>query len=364
MKRTIQKIGIFEAIGFIVVVMINRIIMNSPKEIVEKSGSGAWVNVIVISLIAIIFILIINKLYKKFPHMDILDISEFLGGKFLKTIIGILFLVIILLTISFVLRSFSNSLQTIFLRNSPLIFVMAFFIIGIIIANKFGFKTIMKTNLFITIFVLLSIFIIFFAPSRFYVFENLFPVLGYGIDANFLSGLTNLYTFSGIVYLFLLPPFLDRHENFKKVTLISIIISSIYLLLSIFNLLLLFSFVTNTKELLSILLSARIISLGNFFQRIDALFTLLWTFSFLSYFSIAMFFILYIFKKITNISNQNGMIYSMSLIMFGIGLLPKNYISVSTNFIPKLNYSILIIGFAIPLIILFLSNRKFKRLNN
>ena len=84
---TDRKIGNIEAIALILTVMINHIILNLPKNIINSTSSGAIMNVIFISILAIVIALFICKLLKNFPLLDIFDIAKFLGGKLLKTIL-------------------------------------------------------------------------------------------------------------------------------------------------------------------------------------------------------------------------------------------------------------------------------------
>ena len=50
------------------------------------------INIIYVSLLALLLVIFIVRLFKKFPGMDILDISEYLGGSLFKKLLGILFI--------------------------------------------------------------------------------------------------------------------------------------------------------------------------------------------------------------------------------------------------------------------------------
>ena len=76
----------------------------------------------------------------------------------------------------------------------------------------------------------------------------MFPIFGEGIYNTFVLGLVNLYSFAGIEYIYFLPPFLKKPENMKKILLISIGISALYLLLSVATLLFIFAFFVSTNE--------------------------------------------------------------------------------------------------------------------
>lgn len=82
-----RKIGRLEAIALILTVMINHIILNLPKLIIHSTSSGAILNTIFVSLIALCIAFFISKLFQNFPQADIFDIAKFLGGKWLKNII-------------------------------------------------------------------------------------------------------------------------------------------------------------------------------------------------------------------------------------------------------------------------------------
>ena len=160
--------------------------------------------------------------------------------------------------------------------------------------------------------------IIFLSSAKNFVFERFFPVLGYGIDSTFFSGITNIFSFGGIAFLYFIMPILKDYKNFKKISIISIVISSIYLFLSVASMLLVFSYVSSSDQTIAIYSLTRTIEYGRFFQRTDALFILIWILLTLSYISISIVLCLNIFKKITNISNAKAMVFSFITLLFGI----------------------------------------------
>ena len=358
-----SKIGTIESIAFISIVTINKLIMNTSRDIISQSGSSAWINVIYISIIAILFALLLYKLFKNFTSSDIIDVSEYLGGKPLKIITSVLYLSLFIIFVSIILRDFSETLKIIYFNTTPIIFIMGFFIVGIVFANKLGFNVMAKINLIILPFMLISILIILFSEPQFYVTERLTPILGYGAMETFFSGLTNIFAYSGIAYLYFLMPLLDKKTDFKKISVISLILSSIYLFLSVTSLLLTFSLRMIDEELMPIYLITRIIEYGRFFQRIDALFIFLWVLSFLSYLSILTHFVIYSFKKITNIRNETGMLYCFAAIILGISLIPVSIIEVKNFSDIVFKYLVIAIVFIISPIILFLANLKYNKKN-
>ena len=80
------KIGSKEAIALLVTIAFNHIIINITKDVIDLTASASLLNILYIGIIAIIFTSIICYFLNKFPTFDLVDISNYLGGKFLKWI--------------------------------------------------------------------------------------------------------------------------------------------------------------------------------------------------------------------------------------------------------------------------------------
>lgn len=348
-----QKIGNIEAIALILAVMINHIILNLPKSIIQSTSSGAIVNVIFITLVAFGIVYLICQLLKNFPGLDIFDIAKFLGGKWLKVVIGILFICYIIFTVSTILRSFSEMLKIIFFPRTPVQVIMLLLLIAIVIVNKLGFRPIARSNLFFMPIVLFSIFFIFIANFGNYTAQRIFPLLGNGMVTTFLSGLSNLFAFGGIAYLYFIPPYLKEQKDYSKIAFSAVGISAIFLLMSVTTLLLIFPLITSSEEILPLYLASRFIEFGRFFQRLDATFVFIWIISMASYLSIAFHFSTSIFKSITNLQSSKWIIGLLASFSFGFALLPENLkqISFLENTVYKYIILILIIGIGLSLLI-------------
>ena len=240
-------------------------------------------------------------------------------------------------------------------------FIILLFIIALCTANRLDFSATLKTNLLILPIVLASIIFLFFANMNKFVPQRIFPLLGDGIFNTFVLGLGNLASFGGITYLYFLPPFLKEPEKFKKITIVSTIITAIYLILCVSTLLFMFSFFIDTNEITPLYNATRYIEFGSFFQRLESVFLLFWILVFACYLSIVSKFAMNIFKKITNIETKKPLIDVFGLLFFSIALVPKNY-AISQNFEVKV-YPYLMLGISIFLgiSILIIANISQKR---
>ena len=355
-----NKITKVEAIFLILVIMVNRIILNLPFSIIEVTKTGSPINLIYIGIIGLFIVLIINKLFDKFPSSDILDVSEYLGGKFFKTIIALIAISFLFLSLYITLAEFSNLLEIIYFKKSPKIFILSFFIIASLIANLIGFRSIIKTICAILPFTIISILITFLGSTDNFEIYNFTPILGDGSYSIFVIGLQNLYSFSLINFFIFFKPLLKNSYEFSKVTVSSFLIVWCLLFVTVISLMSAFPMTQDTNAINYLYLLSKKITLGNFIQRIDAIFIFLWIILVFCYLSIVMFMMNVISKKITNCENSNMFSYFSAPFLLGLCMLPTNtaVLRFLDNTVYK--YSIIVLSISTSLIILFLANIKFK----
>ena len=212
-----NKIGFVESISLTLIVMISHILLNLPNEILGSTASSGPLNVIYITVLAVIIFLVFNKLFSSFQGKDILDVAEFVGGSILKKVVSIIYTLYFIFTCGILLLNFANTLKTIYLQDMPTSLICLVFILIALIANQFGFKNVSRTNAIILPFIVVAILIIFFALSVRFVPERFFPVLGYGVNNTFILGATNIFAFGEIILLFLMRSSYKEPKDAKKI---------------------------------------------------------------------------------------------------------------------------------------------------
>lgn len=349
------KLRTIEGICIALTVLISNITLSVPNTLINITGSSTLLNLIYVAIITFILFFIIYKIFSLFPGFNIIDISEFLGGKVFKFIYGMLFILYILGLSAIMFRQFSESIALIYFSHIDIDFILLCFVIAAGVLGFFGIKAISRLNIFALPLMLLSIIFLYFASLENYTVQRVFPVLGYGLKETFVDGLANISAFSKIYILFFIFPLLNNRSDSKKVGFVSIFIYTIFLLLSVSALLFSFPQISDKTSPISLYLLARQISLGEYIQSIDAFFLLIWIPFLLCFLAINIHFSLNTFKQLTNIKYSSGMIYAFCAIIFAIGVLPKNMAEV--NFLSNVFFKYVSIGFVfiLPLIILFLA---------
>lgn len=318
-----QKLENIEAIAFLVILSINGILLSVSQFLVQCCDSSSLINAVYVTIVGLFITFILCLLYKKFVGKNLLDISQFLGGRVLKFIVGICFVCYFFCRASIFLRKISSCLQIVYYPMTSIIFIIALFCITAGIITNLKNNSIFKSAILLMPILFGAIILVFIGNCKNFDFNNIYPILGNGINATFLSGITNVFAFCGLAYMFFIPSRLKHPEKFTKISLISIVLCGIFLIFAVACILLLFNNTANNSELLPLYISVRRIEFGTFFQRLDAIFLFLYILCFICVLSFNTFIITNIFKDIAHLSDNKPLIAPCLLIMFGFALLIK-----------------------------------------
>lgn len=357
------KLNKLEAVFFILIIIINKIILNLPKNLILSCSTGSILNLIYLAIISIFILFLVLKFFKPFSNADILDLSEFLSGKTFKCIIGFLYILLFFFASSFVLINFINILENIYFPLSPRLLILLFFIVPAFIGNLIGGKGISKTNCIIIPAIIFSLILIFLGTSESFELTNLFPILGNGAKSIFLDGFTNIYAFSGIAYIFFLKPMLKNEKDFNKISYLTFGISTLFLILSVTSLLLTFPTITSSQEINSIYAISRVIQFGSFLERLDAIFILLWILSVMSYVSISMYLCIRIIQKLFNLKFSKNLSYLFATFYLAFCNIPFNAANINFFQTTIYKYYLIFLVYIASTFILYFSFLKLKKHN-
>jgi len=358
-----NKISSMQAIALVLIVIVNHLVLTITNNITSSTGSASLLNSIYVFIFALLLVWLIVKLYKNFTGKDILDISQFLGGKILKTIVGILYLVYFIFILSLVVRRFAKDMKLIYFNDFEIGTIIFLILFISVIAYHFGHSSITKCNLIIVPIMVIFILIAAFANIDKFKFERVFPILGFGVNETFFIGLSNIFAYSGIGILYLIMPMLKDTKDFKKISYISVIVTGLLIILSIGSLLLAFPFIKSISEISELYIGIRHISFGNVFQRVDAIFILGWILAVISYSSVLIMFIVLLFSKLTNSKRATPVAMVFAAIAYSLSLIPPNANIVSSIDTVVYKYGSIALIIVGSLLILIFANIKYKSLN-
>ena len=359
----IKQISNFQAIALILIIVTNHLILGTPRTLIAETGTGTILNMIYVFILALILVFIITKLFSNFNGKDIIDISEFLGGKVLKVIVGIVFIIYFLVILSTTVRVIVQDLEIIYFQNISVYVLTLVILASIVFVYKYGSSAVVKCNSIIAPIVGIAILIIAFSNVQDFSLDRIFPILGFGAKETFITGASNIFAYSGLAILYFIMPMLKDSKNFKKVSIVSTILVGILIIGSVSSLVLSFPFIENINEISSLYVESRDISYWQVFQRIDGLFVFSWILALLSYISVVLFIIVVIFRKLTNTKKEFPVVLAFATITYVTTLIPNNIAMIRFLEDIVFKYTNIIVAIFLSLIILIFANIKYKIVN-
>lgn len=344
--------GKAEAISLLVIITTTQLFTSFPRVIAERAGTAGWILLIYAIIISILLFVIICKMYKNFKGKDILDIGEYVGGNIGRILVGLILVVNYTFICSIVLREFSDGLKIIILERSPMSFVMFFFLLGMIVAAFYGLEPITRFSTIILPLIATAFISILVTVVPIFNIDNIFPIMGKGAYNLLINGVSSISIFSGISVIFILPPFLNSFDCFKKTGIYSILLSGFFLTIGIVVYTLSIPYPVSTEITIPMYTLARTIDLGRFFTRIESVFVLAWSTSAFIYLGIILFFIVYVFKKTFKLKYHTPLIFPMAILIFTFASIPGNMMRVFELESQVFRTLAWVVTFAMPLILL------------
>lgn len=351
-----------EAVSLAVSCSLGITVLVSSQIIASACMSSSLINTGYVSLIAMAITFLICVLYKKFIGISFLDVTEYLGGKVLKFIVGIVFFFYFLFTASIVLCKTVNCLQIVYYPMTNISYTVLLFVITTCVACNLKNNGFLRATFIIVPIAFAAIVAIFVGNLKNFNYENIYPVLGNGINATFLSGATHLFTFGSIAYILFLPQHLKRPEKFMTISLITTALSSILLTFIVGTIILMFNKNVTSGQLFPLYISVRYIEFGTFFQRLDSAFLLILNIAICSFLGIYGNLCLDILKEITGITDARPISYPFVLLLYASTVYIDSYfeLELMQNTVFKIIFFVTI---SLGILVLLLSNFKKMVLN-
>lgn len=324
MKNKTMAIGIWSAAALLINSICTRILVNYPYGAINTSGTAAWVQEIYVSIIALIFLFIIEKLYTQFEGRDPLDIAQEAGGSAGRIIIGVMILLVLIYICPVIIREFAENMKIISLTDSPVTFITFFLIAGMVAAAYAGIEAIVRIHAIVVPIIALTYIFMMLGVLPYFDVNNLFPILGNGAEKIFVEGFFDVSLYSPLIYLFLMAPYLKTHKNMKISVYTGFFISAFLLISNVFVYLGSYPYPSSAEIYTPTYQLARMIYYGRFFQRVEAIFFVSWVVAILLYASVLLYFITHIFTKTFRLQYRKPVVIPFTAAVFVLSLIPSN----------------------------------------
>ena len=355
MKETLKS---RELTSILINIILIKTIISYPRKIMESVGNSAWIVSLYITVLMLIILFLINKIYNY--SEPILEKAYKSGGKIFRYVIGISITFMLILSMTSIVRLYPESVKIILLPKTPIEIIV--FILGIasVLGVFCGINAIGRISyVFIPLSVIIMAFSIILLIPHMNI-NNLTPISGYGIKENFLNGTTFLSSFADIIVLFILPVQEKDRKKLSVTGYASILISGIIMTIIMLCYCMVFPHGVSEDFLMPYYQLTRVAQIGEMFTRIEALFEFIWTILVMLYFSIYLYVISNVWAKIFNLKYHKPLAVPFMITVSFLALLPSIYLDFDDNF-SWYSLAMIFISIGVPIIVGIADNLKKRK---
>lgn len=278
--KNLVKIGPSEAAALAINLVGVNAFLGYPRVVIELGATAAWLVVLISGFAGIGAWLIIAALLDRFPGKSLMAISELVLGPVGGMIANIIFFFYIMITNGILLRLFSEAIILTTLPEAPISSLSFLFIIPVWLAAYLGLEAVSRSAYISFPFISAGVAAVLLALYPHWNPLMLLPLLGEGIFPVVKYGFLSSTVFGEIFILAVLNPFFAfSGKKLKAAGIFSLVYVMVFFILIVNVYLMTFPYPTSLEYLVPFYQMARTIYLGRYFQRVEAVFVIFWTFS-------------------------------------------------------------------------------------
>lgn len=353
--------GPSEAIILITTTIAIKVFFSSPVALYNRVGTAAWYATIISGLTAMLGFTFIYRLIKRFPGKDLVDIYKESFGNILGSIITFLFSLFLFLVAETNLCEFYQTMRVYVFTLSPNWYLSGLFVISLFIISYLGLESLARVSKLLIVFLVPGLLIILFLAWSNYNINNMFPILGYGIDKTILHGVIRSSAYGEVILLAVYASNLQGNKFIRHEGYFSLIISTIIISLILFSFTMCYPYYRLQEMVAPMYNLTTLLQFGRFFTRVESVFLFIWIIGTLIAVSLIFYSSIWLYCKIFNINDKRPIILSGCVILFLISLMQKDIITVVTRNVSIIRNFGFIPYFIIPLLALIVAAIRRKK---
>jgi spore germination protein KB len=318
-----NKIGYRETLTLLVIMITCKIFLSFPRNMAVLGDSTAWLIVLLSGLYSLVGFIFIRRLLVKYPADNIFEISRRTAGRFVGSGLNFLIFLYFLTSSSLLTREFAESFILAILPRTPISVITIIFLVLMIYSVLLGIETLSRLAWFFGPYLLIGLMTII-AFSKQADVQMLLPILGQGPLALIKNSILQMSSYSEILLLAVIAPLLGDRKQLGKIGFFSLIISNLILTGLTAIVILTFNY-TETKGLaFPVFQLTRLISIGEFVQRVESFFVFLWFLTATIGMSGLFYGTVVGFSESFQIRDHRPLVFPLAILVFTLSIIPQS----------------------------------------
>lgn len=251
-------------------------VLSVPSITMNTAGRDMWAAPIVSSLIGLVIIFVVYKLYMRYPDKTFIEYCEIILGPYLGKAVAACYLFSFMYTNGIVIRQYGEFIATTFLLETPMVFVVSSLMIVCAYALYQGVEVWARTSqLLIPVAWAIIVFMITIMVPEMHV-KEMFPFMEYGPMPLLRSTIVPASWYSQFFIMSIFMPYLVKksltHLRWMLISLATVIVTMMGV-----NLAVLYIFGDANKGFnYPFLVAVRYVSLSDFIEHTESLLMAAW----------------------------------------------------------------------------------------
>lgn len=328
MKKVI-KVGHSEATALALTFIGAKAFLGYPRLMTELGATAGWLIVLISGGTSIVFWLLISSLFYKYPGKSLAVITEEVLGPVIGLGVNGLILIYMLVSASIMLRQFSEAIILSTLPEAPISSLSFLLIIPAFISAYLGVEAISRSAYIALPFILLGSLAVLLFQLPYFNLNYLLPILGQGVFPLLKYGFLGVSSFGEVLLLaYLVPYFSFDASRLRAVGILSLLVVTGSFALIVLVYLMVFPMPLATENLIPFFQLSRIIGMGRYFQRVESVFILFWTFTAFLRISLGVLIAAIIMRDSLKLLYYRPLLPAISILIFSMALTPADLMTV------------------------------------
>lgn len=271
------KISIRQFKVLVMIATIGDSILVLPTIVAHVSKQDAWIPGIIGLLLGLAAVYLFSLAGKLYPHLSLVQSIKKIFGRGLGTFIASMFLIYPFLTGAAMLRELGDFLIMEMMQDTPIEAMQILFIGIVIMAVRLGIEVIGRTAEMFLPWIILFFLILTILISPQSNIEYVQPILENGINPIISATIPSFsFPYLELVIFLMITPYVKQRRKIKKAFLQGTLLGGIVIIITIFVCLLVLGPDQTGRILYPTYSLARMISIGGFFERVEAMLAFMW----------------------------------------------------------------------------------------
>ena len=335
-----------------------------PRKAAIFAGRDGWVAFMLTIALALVAVFIITRLVNRFPNKTLYEYAGTLVSKPIAFVLVLGLVTRIIIGMACELRYFTEIVRHVLLYNTPFTVVAVSLLLVSAYAAGKGIETRARIGQIIIWIIFIPLVLVFIVVGANVDFSELKPVLYYTENSELFGGAFHmLFAFSGIEFILLISPYLNRHKHVTRRAMASILTIGVFMCVMIIMAIGRFGPYNLQSQMWPVLEMMDMAPIpGSFIERQEAVMMSFWILSVFAMISAGMFFSAVASKSIFKVGKHKYYLLIIAAVTFVLSFVLEDTRLIDQ--VKELNFIYLgtVYMLILPTILLILA--KVRRINH